>query len=398
MGKVTLQEQITRTLEIMGVINEAALPRGGFMEVILKKFLKPELEVFYAAIEKETGETLSQKGVNSILSLINRNKISRKKVLTIMVDIFKQGGKDIGLFANFIKSDAPNFFADVQKLIKGNVSRQDIKSVIPELEELPEEIFEDLLIKAGFKEATEEGIDSVARSMAEIFPFLFKEKGWFFNKKLVNEERINQAIDNLVKEFAGKNSEGVEAAVEKKLKDLEISIKASNLGVEDIKKLDKLMAFLRKHLNPAIYKKVNGQTVISNRKTLINVLGKGALVGGVFAGYTIVAVLIELFMLWKKNDTGSAWKDLLLAYDQEFGGTTDVVTRKTYKEGSMKDLAQYLTDNYGKQDWTNPSLYTIQALDNGVIEMLDKEGAKKFFTYDKTNRTYFESDESGKKL
>ncbi len=402
MRKVTLQEQISRTLNIMGIINEAAIPGGGFISLILKKFAKNEIDVFYTAIEKRINAKFADlnlnKSVNSVLNLVNNNKIKKKEVLTILVDIFKQSGKDVGLFSNFIKEGAPTFFSDLQKLIKGNVSRQDIKGVLPELEDLPEEIFEDLLIKAGFKEATEESIDAMARSMRDLFPFLFREQGWFFTKKLANEERINEAIESLSKEFAGKNSEGVQDVIEKKLRDLETNIRANNLGPAEVKKLEKFIAFLKKNLNPLVYKKVNGQSVVAARESIKSIGGKLAVAGTVGVLSASTWVLVELFLLWKKNDTGSSWKDLLLAWDQEFGGTVDVVTRKTYREGSMKDLAQYLTDNYGKQDWTNPNLYTIQALDNGTIEMLDKEGVKKYFTYDKTNRTYFESDESGKKL
>ena len=316
-----------------------------------------------------------------------------------MLNIFKQGGKDFGLFANFIKADAPNFFADLQKLIKGNVSRQDIKGVIPELEELPEEIFEDLLIKAGFKEATEESIDTAVRSMSETFPFLFKEKGWFFNKKFANEETINTAIDDLSKDFVGKNSDGIQDIIEQKLKKIETNLKANNLGVEDVKRLTKLLNYLRKNMNPLVYKKVNGQTVIAARKSIMSLLGKGALTAGVAVGGITMWIFIELIILFMKNNTGAKWGDMLLAFDQEFGGSAEVVTRKTYRENSLTDLAQYLTDNYGKQDWLNTELYTIAISEKtGVLEITDKEKAKKYFMYDKTNRTYFESDVNGKKL
>jgi hypothetical protein len=393
MKKVTLQEQINRSLKMMGLINEAASGRGNFIAVILGKLAKNEKDVFFTAIEKKIGEVLPQKGLNAVLSSINNNKITRKEVLNILINVFKQAGKDVGLFSNFIKEGAPTFFADLQKLIKGNVSRADIKGVLPELEDLPEEIFEDLLIKAGFKEATEEAIEGMVRSMSSLFPFLFKEKGWWFFKDLLNEEEINAAIERLSKEFAGKNDEGMRDIIQKKLNDIEVNIKASNLQPEDVPRAKKMLDWMKKNFNPLVYKKVNGQSVVSARQSIRSVLGKSALVGGVVGGGIVVTIFIDLISSWYKNNTGSGWKDLLLAFDQQFGGTSDVITRKTYKEGSMKDLLQYLTDTFGNDDWVNKYKITTDA--KGIIEIKDSQNVSKYFVYDKQNRTYFESDSAG---
>lgn len=393
MKKVTLQEQINRSLKMMGLVNEAASGRANFIALILSKLAKNEKDVFFAAIEKAVGEKLPQKGLNNIATLINNNKISRKKVLQILIDVFKQAKKDIGLFSNFIKEGAPTFFADLQKLIKGNVSKQDIKGVIPELEDLPEEIFEDLLIKAGFKEVTEEVIDGMARSMNKEFPFLFKEKGWWFFKDLLNEQKINDAIENLSKEFVGKNDEGMKDIIQNKLKDLEIDIKASNLQPEDVARSKKMLDWMKKNLDPLVYKKVNGQTVISARQSIRSVLGKSAVAGGVVVGGMGAAIFIELIVNWSKNNTGSSFKDMLLAFDQQFGGTGEVVTRKTYKENSVTDLVKYLTDTFGEDQWVQKYKITTDA--KGVIEIKDNQNVSKYFKYDKANRTYFESDSDG---
>jgi DNA-binding protein YbaB len=393
MKKVTLQEQINRSLKMMGLINEATSGSANFIGTILSKLAKNEKDVFFKAIENKIGAALPQKGLNNILTLVNTNKITKKEVLQILVDVFKQAKKDVGLFSNFIKEGAPNFFSDLQDLIKGNVSKTDIKGVLPELEDLPEEIFEDLLIKAGFKEATEEVIDNMARSMSSTFPFLFKEKGWWFFKELLNEQRINEAIEQLSKDFTGKNADGMSTIVNKKLADLEIDIKASNLQPEDIARSKKMFAWMRKNLNPIVYKQVNGKTVVDNTKTMKSILGKSAIAGTAVAGTIIVSIFIELLVDWKRNNTGSKFKDLLLAFDQQFGGTIDVVTRKTYKEGSFKDLQQYLTDTFGQDDWVNKYKITTDA--KGIIEIKDNQNISKYFVYDKTNRTYFESDSAG---
>jgi DNA-binding protein YbaB len=399
MKKVTLQEQINRSLKMMGLINEATSGSANFIGTILSKLAKNEKDVFFKAIENKIGAALPQKGLNNILNLVNTNKITKKEVLQILVDVFKQAKKDVGLFSNFIKEGAPNFFSDLQDLIKGNVSKTDIKGVLPELEDLPEEIFEDLLIKAGFKEATEEVIDSMARSMSSTFPFLFKEKGWWFFKELLNEQRINEAIEQLSKDFTGKNADGMSTIVNKKLADLEIDIKASNLQPEDIARSKKMFAWMRKNLNPIVYKQVNGKTVVDNTKTMKSILGKSAIAGTAVAGTIIVSIFIELLVDWKRNNTGSKFKDLLLAFDQQFGGTIDVVTRKTYVNDDIRSFIQFLVDTFGDDGWGNKEKYTISYVgQSDVIMVTDKENVSKYFIYDNTNRVYVESDSAGKPL
>lgn len=224
MKKVLLEEQVNKSLKLMGILNEAAPP-------VIKKIFQglfgalSNLDNVMNKIENKVGSSFKSKTLAGIETAIASNKITRKEVITYIISDLNKSSDEI---ADMIVTESPDIMTTLTNLAKTKQTKQEIIGSIPGLNELPNDVVDALIKKSGAKFADKITVRDFVFSLSTNYPDLFATH-WFkgfkndlFLKRLLNEVEQKYAGKNLsaleleVKDLMGKATSAIEESVRKK--------------------------------------------------------------------------------------------------------------------------------------------------------------------------------------
>lgn len=217
--KKILIEQLNKSKRLMN-INEAISISPAVEGIIGRLFtsMKNEQGAITQAIEKQIGKKLQGGGYNGLINALRNGDIESKEVLNIITTVFKNTGKGLNELVNLISTTSPNFTSILKSVAKKDTSMDIILRSIPELSELPKELYTKYLESVGFKSLSsiKQVVSMIStKEMKELFPILLQKK-WFglFTKY---PGIIKGAEQEFLQKYEGKNANFVKDDLKKLL-------------------------------------------------------------------------------------------------------------------------------------------------------------------------------------
>jgi hypothetical protein len=207
MKSQILQEQIKKSLRLMGVLNEATVPTSLFNKIFPKIFggvVGQNLDLFFTQLSQELPGVNLAKSLKGIQSLISKQAISKKRILEIL---FQNLGKSDDEIVNLIIDASPDTYNILKTAAKTESDILSIKGKVPGLADLPDDIVDELLKRAGVVVGTKVTIEEATRALMAEFPILMKKNflGIMENKEIFDS--CVQKISNL--KLTNKNIEAM---------------------------------------------------------------------------------------------------------------------------------------------------------------------------------------------
>lgn len=209
MKKALLEEQVNKSLKLMGILNEAPSP-------VIKKIFQglfgglSNLDNVMNKIEIKVGSSFRTKTLAGIEAAIASNKITRKEVIGYIISDLNKSSDEI---ADMIVTNSPDVMTTLTNLAKTKQTKQELIGAVPGLNELPNDIVDALIKKSGAIFADKVTVRDFVFALSTNYPDLFAEH-WF--KGFKNEKFIYGLLKEVETKFAGKNL----AALETEIRDM----------------------------------------------------------------------------------------------------------------------------------------------------------------------------------
>lgn len=206
MKKVLLEEQVNKSLKLMGILNEATSP-------VIKKIFQglfgalSNLDNVMNKIQIKVGSSFRSKTLAGIEAAIASNKITRKEVIGYIISDLNKSSDEI---ADMIVTNSPDIMTTLTNLAKTKQTKQELIGAVPGLNELPNDVIDALLKKSGAQFANKVTAREFVFSLSTNYPDLFAEH-WF--KGFKNDLFISRLLTEVETKFAGKNLAALEAEV-----------------------------------------------------------------------------------------------------------------------------------------------------------------------------------------
>lgn len=363
-----LENEINKSLKLMGLLTEAAIPAP---KLILKALFGSlsELDGVMDKIAAKVGTSFRTRTLAGIESAIASNKITRKEVIGF---ILSELGKKPDEIVELMTSASPDLLNTLTTLAKQKKTRQEMISAVSGLSDLPDTVIDALLKKSGFVIGSKMTIRDFLNGLSTNYPELYKEN-WF--KSLKNENTLAKLVADVEKQFTGKNLGAVESEIKNMMQETE------NLVVELAKK--------KKLENPNVIlqaSKKAGNTILKFINPFkVDPRGQAKFVATFFTMTTEAGVVILLYKLIKcYNKTEGVFGSAACLAKSEAESVADAL--KSEINDSPDGLKQYLNK-------LNPNVYTneflknlpINPLGNGKYEVTKSDGGKVIFIYTDKN-------------
>jgi hypothetical protein len=300
MKKILLEEQVNKSLKLMGILNEASSP-------VIKKIFQglfgglSNLDNVMNKIEAKVGSSFRTKTLAGIEAAIASNKITRKEVIGYIISDLNKSPDEI---VDMIVTNSPDIMTTLTSLAKTKTTKQELIGAVPGLNDLPNNIVDTLLRKSGAVFANKVTVRDFILSISTNYPDLFAAH-WYRGFK--NESFILGLFKEVEMKFSGKNL----TALEKEIKDM--MAKASS-SVDDAVQKKKLLEAEGGTVKSTLLKAGEGfiRTITPIRKSVS---------GDVLwlkTGFTGMMEVSMIFLLYK-------FTNVLLSTDSPTAATVTVV-------------------------------------------------------------------------
>ena len=254
MKKMNLNEEIKRTLTLMGVIKESSEealsklksisvpPGGGIFSRLFSKLIPAEQEAVYISIEQKLGKALAgtERSWAGLVGKISSGEYTEKELLEILSIVLKKSKPKtyIQEFISAIESAAPDLKDALTQAAKVETDLDDIMALpnMSTLKSLPEEVLEEFTSKCGFKKISTESLEGWMDNVdfEQMFPDLFAKSKKFkglagFFGFLENEAEIAKLKTEFTTLYKDKNLNALQSEFLKMASDAQTTVNANKI-------------------------------------------------------------------------------------------------------------------------------------------------------------------------
>lgn len=374
MKKILFEEQVEKTLKLMGVLTEATSPIG---KAILRGLFGglSNLDNVYDKIALKVGNSFRTRSLSGVEAAISSGKITRKEVIEFLIDDLNKSTDEI---IDLITSGSPNILTNVRTSAGTKQTKDEIIAAIPGLNELPGDVVDALLKKAGVSIGDKLTIRELLNGLIGNYPELAR-KNWFSEFK--NNETLTAVIKSMEQKFTGKNL----AVFESEIKNM---LSEANAGLEEALKKKKLSdadgTTIKGALTKAagsIYKTINP----IRRDGLENVMW-GSTSKNFLLETAAFVLLYQIIYCLRKSEILTISGTAKCLITREVGGFKQDyrgALAGTDSEAGVREYIKSLDTRYTQEMVDG---LKIKKLESGKYEVTLPNGSKKIFVYG--NGTY----------